>query len=128
MQQFLKLTTKQCIDAGLAAVLILSLIGYFTDNVIYFHIIIPVVILIMIVPRFFYPFGVLWFGLAHLLGNVVSRIILSAIYVVFVIPVGLIRQAVGRDALQLRRFGKDKTSVFQNREHNYISKDLETPY
>ena len=128
MQQFFKLTTKQCIDAGLAAVLILSLIGYFTDNVVYFHIIIPVVILIMIVPRFFYPFGVLWFGLAHLLGNVVSRIILSAIYVVFVIPVGLIRQAIGRDALQLRRFGKDKASVFQNRKHNYISKDLETPY
>ncbi|MCF8308725.1 MAG: hypothetical protein K9I68_06925 [Bacteroidales bacterium] len=128
MQQFFKLTTKQCIDAGLAAILILTLVGYFSENVIYFHIIIPVVILLMIAPRIFYPFGVLWFGLAHLLGNVVSRIILSAIYVVFVVPVGLIRQAMGKDSLQLRRFGKDKASVFQNREHNYISKDLETPY
>ena len=128
MQRFLKLTTKQCSDAGLAAVLILSLIGYFTGNVIYFHIIIPAVILLMIVPRVLYPFGVLWFGIAHLLGIVVPRVILSAIYVVFVIPVGLIRQAIGRDALQLRRFKKDKASVFQNRDHNYLSNDLETPY
>jgi len=128
MRQFLKLTKQQCSDSGLAATLILLIIGYFTGNTIFFHIAIPVVILVMVAPRVFYPFGILWFGLAHFLGNVVSRILLTIIYIVLVVPVGLVRQVAGKDPLQLRRFKKDNESIFQVRNHQYVSKDLETPY
>lgn len=128
MKQFLHLSKKQCSDAGLAAVLILLLIGYFTESVIFYQIAIPLVILIMIFPKFFYPFGVVWFGLAHILGNVVSRILLTAIYAIFVIPVGVTRQLMGKDSMQLRHFKSKKTSAFKDREHLYTSKDLEKPY
>lgn len=128
MKQFLKLTNKQCSDAGLAAILILLLIGYFSGIELFYKLSIPATILVMIWPKFFYPFGVFWYSLAHLLGNVVSRILLTLIYVVFVVPVGVIRQAIGKDPLQLKRFKKDENSMFKDRSHQYISKDLETPY
>lgn len=128
MRQFLKLTKKQCSDSGLAATLILLIIGYFTENTIFFHIAIPVVILVMTAPQIFYPFGVIWLGLTHFIGNVVSRILLTIIYIVLVIPVGLVRRATGKDPLQLKRFRKDNESIFRDRNHQYVSKDLETPY
>ena len=128
MKQFLKLTNKQCSDAGLAAVLILLLIGYFTGLELFYQLSIPAIILLMVWPGFFYPFGVFWYSLAHILGNVVSRVLLTLIYTVFVIPVGVFRQLIGKDSLQLKRFRRDKQSVFKDRSHQYTSKDLETPY
>lgn len=128
MKQFLKLSNKQCSDAGMAATLILLLVGYFTENAIFYQISIPSMVLTMAAPRFFYPFGIAWYALAHFMGNVVSRILLTIIYIVLVIPVGVFRQLIGKDPLQLRRFGKDEDTIFQDRSHQYKSRDLETPY
>ena len=41
---------------------------------------------------------------------------------------GLFRRLVGKDTLQLRRFGRDRTSVFRNREHLFTSADIEQPF
>lgn len=61
------------------------------------------VLLGAIAPRLLAPLNRGWIRLGLLLGKVVSPIALGVIYVTTIVPIGLIRQAWGKDALRLRR-------------------------
>lgn len=122
------ISTKQATDTGMAAVLLLLLIGLFSDNNLYYKIAIPVLIMNMTFPMFYYPFAIIWLGLSQLLGTFVSKIILSIIYFILVIPVGVFRRLLGKDSLQLSEFKKGNKSVMQTRNHTFVSEDIENPY
>lgn len=122
------ISPKQNSDTGQAMVLILLLIGFFTGQMTYFNLAIPVLLMNMIWPTFFYPVAIFWFGISQLLGTVMSFIILSVVFTVLVIPVGLFRQMLGKDSLQLQRFKEDNNSAFEMRDHTYTAQDLEEPY
>ncbi len=123
-----KLSGKQCTDAGMAASLILLLIGIFTGRILFYQLAVPALVINMIVPRFWYPFAVVWFGLSGLLGDVVSRILLSIVYFVIVVPVGLIRKLAGKDSMKLRDYKKSDSSVMIRRDQVYSPADLEKPF
>jgi len=123
-----KLSQKQLIDAGMALVLILLLIGFLAKNPLFYKLAIPVLVINMIFPKIYYPFSILWFGLSNLLGSVVSRIILSMVYFIFVVPIGLLRRLLGKDSLILHKFKKDKTSVFRSRNIVFSPEDIKNPY
>ena len=53
---------KQASDTGMAIVLILLLIGMFTQNDFYYKLAIPVLIMNMTFPMFYYPFAIVWLG------------------------------------------------------------------
>jgi len=82
----------------------------------------------MIIPVFFYPFAILWYGLSGLMGDILSRVILTIVYIIVVLPVGFIRQVAGKDPLKLREFKKADSSVMIIRDHLYTSSDLEKPF
>ena len=82
----------------------------------------------MIVPQAYRPVAVLWLGLAHLLGTVVSRIILTVVFLVVVTPIGLVRRMLGVDSLKLREFKKDDGSVMHERNHRFTPEDIQRPY
>ncbi|MBL7112858.1 MAG: hypothetical protein ISS19_13055 [Bacteroidales bacterium] len=123
-----KLTRKQCIDAGMAVVLIMLLIGLFTDKVLFYKLAIPILVINMIAPRFYYPFGIVWFGFSGLLGDVVSRILLTIVYFIIVFPVGIIRRLSGKDTLKLKEFKRSANSVMLTRDHTFTKTDLEKPF
>ena len=82
----------------------------------------------MIAPQVFRPAAVIWFSFSHLLGTVVSTVVLTTIFFVVVTPVALVRKALGADSLKLRAFKAARTSVMQERNHTFRAKDLEQPY
>ncbi len=45
----------------------------------------------------------LWMGIAFVMGNIVSRILLGLIYYLLFTPLGLVRRLMGADKLALRR-------------------------
>ncbi|MBU0487846.1 MAG: hypothetical protein KKA07_12330 [Bacteroidetes bacterium] len=115
-------------EAGMAATLILLLIGYFSGDNAFFVLAIPALVIAMAVPMFYYPFAVVWYGLSGILGNIMSTIVLLLMYFLFVFPVAAIRRLMGKDILQLRQFKKGNISVMSTRDHEYCSKDLENPF
>ena len=119
---------KKCSDAGMAAVLIMLLIGLFTGRVIFYQIGIPLLVINMIIPKFFYPFAIFWFGFSGLIGDLLSKVILSCVYIFIVIPVGLIRKLARKDPLNLRSFKRTDHSVMIVRDHSFTSSDLEKPF
>jgi len=75
-----KITKKQAADSGMAIVLVLLLIGFFTGNTLYYKIAIPFLVINMIHPMAFYYFGIFWIGLSQLIGTIVSKVLLSLVY------------------------------------------------
>lgn len=122
------MTREQCKDTGLAMILILLLLGYFTGNILYYKLSIPVLVLVMIVPRWFYPLAIIWYSFSSLLGTVMSKLILTVVYFIIVVPIALIRRLSGIDSLKLNQFQKGTESVMEMRNHIYTRKDIENPY
>ena len=112
----------------MAVVLIFMIIALFTGNDLYFKIAIPVLVMNMIYPMFYYYFAILWIGFSHLLGTVVSKIILSVLYFALVLPVALLRRLMGKDTLKLKLFKKSGGSVMHRRNHRFSSEDIVNPY
>lgn len=119
---------EQSKDAGLALVLICLLVSYFGHGRLALLIGIILLVVTMTTPSLFKPFAKLWFGLSHVLGGVVSKILLSLLFFAMIVPVGLARKAFGKDAMRLKDWKKDSSSVFRDRDHLFIRADLEKPY
>lgn len=122
------ITRKESTDTGMAMVLLLLLFGLLGDNTLWYELAIPVLVINMISPRIFYPVAVVWLGGSALLGTVMSKVVLSIVYCLLVVPIGLIRRLTGKDDLNLRNFKKTSDSVFVERNHTYTAGDLEKPY
>jgi hypothetical protein len=112
----------------MAVVLILLLVGLFTGNALYYKIAIPALIMNMIYPYFYYYFGIFWIGLSHLIGTVVSKVLLSLVYFLVVLPMAMIRRLMGKDSLRLKQFKKSTSSIMHVRNHEFKSDDIIHPF
>jgi hypothetical protein len=122
------ITRDQSRDTGMAMVLLLllALLKWGGGELLVAALIVQVVT--MIVPQVFRPIAFLWFGLAHLLGAIVSRVLMWLVFALVVTPIGLLRRALGKDSLRLRAFRADDASVMTVRNHTFTAGDLEKPY
>jgi hypothetical protein len=128
LSRLLSATPEQAKDTGMAMVLLCLLLGYWGKLPQFLPLSIVLLLLTMAWPAAFKPLATLWFGLSHLLGNVVSRIILTLIFFLLVTPIGLIRRCLRSDSLQLKKWKKGRGSVFVEREGVITGKDLADPY
>jgi Saxitoxin biosynthesis operon protein SxtJ len=122
------ISKKEASDTGMAMTLICLLLGYFTKNTIYYQIAIPALVIDMAFPMFYYPFAMVWLTLTNLLGAVVSRVLLSVVYILILLPVGIVRRAMGKDALNLKGFKNSTTSVMVTRNHEFTADDIKNPF
>jgi hypothetical protein len=128
LSRLLSATPEQAKDTGMAMVLLCLLLGYWGKLPQFLPLSIALLLLTMAWPAAFKPLAWLWFGLSHLLGNVVSRIILTLIFFLLVTPIGLIRRWLRADSLQLKKWKKGRDSVFVERQGVITGKDLVDPY
>ena len=122
------LTLDQAKDVGTALVLLMLVAGYFFEMQIFYKLAIPLLLAVLIIPACFYPFALIWFGLSKILGFIMSKIILTIIFLFVVCPIGLFRKLLGKDLLHLKEFKKCKKSVFVNRECEFEANDIEKPF
>lgn len=121
-------TKAQARDTGMALALICLLVAYFGQRRGFLAAGIVVLVLDMIAPALFKPAARLWFGLSHVLGTVMSKIILGLVFYLVLTPMGLVRRMLGKDAMQTGKWKKDAASVFRVRNQTFTAKDVETPY
>jgi multisubunit Na+/H+ antiporter MnhG subunit len=111
------------------ALVLLSLIVWFlTRRDAFVQIAVALHVVNMTAPQVFRPAAVVWFGLSHVLGLVVSKVILAVVFFVVVTPIGLLRRMLGADAMQLKAFKAGHDSVMHQRNHTFTGKDIEAPY
>jgi hypothetical protein len=123
-----QITKDQSRDTGMAMALLALLLGFLTDLAGFFTVATVLLVVTMAIPSVYRPIAFVWLGLSHFLGTIVSRILLTAVFFVVVLPVGLLRRAMGMDSLQLKKFGRGKESVMRVRDHVYAPSDVDKPY
>lgn len=119
---------QKATDGGLALVLILLIIAWVDSHNLFVGAAAAGVLLCMVAPLVFTPFAVLWFGLSRAMGMVMSRVVLTLVYFLVVMPVGLVRRVMGADPMLLKRWKKNDGTVFVDRQHTFSAKDIEHPY
>lgn len=122
------ISRDQAKDGGMAIVLILLILGMVLKQKNFYTYAMAALIVNMILPGFYKPFAKVWFMLANFLGTIMSKILLTIVYIVLVLPVGLIIRLLGKDSLKLKQFKKDISSVFKERNYQFRSSDIENPY
>ena len=121
-------TVEKCKDSGLALVLI-CLICFHIWKLSAFIILATLFLLVaMTYPPIFKPFAKFWFALSTTLGTFASKIILTILFFVMVLPVTLLRRLMGKDSMQIKRWKTGNQSVFRRRDHCFSAEDLKHPY
>lgn len=69
----------------------------------------------MVAPNLLRPLNLLWFKFGLLLGRIVNPVVMLLIYVIAILPTGLILRLFGKDLL-LRKFNKSQASYWIIRE------------
>lgn len=124
----LKIDRLKTIETAIVISLVLLIIAWNYQDSLFIVLAFGILILSLVVPIVFYPFAKLWFGLGLLLGLVVTKILLTLIFLLIVTPVGIIRKLLGKDALFLKQFKKSKDSMFIIRDQTVTSDDLKNPF
>ena len=119
---------KEHVDSGLALLLLTLLLGIWIDPKVALQWAIGEVLIILTVPMILYPFTFLWLNISDLMGKIMSKVILTAVFIVMVCPVGLVRKALGKDTLLLKKFKSDDGSVFMDRNHKFTKTDFTTSF
>lgn len=122
------ITPVQQRDTVLALLLVLLIAFFVTGEMGILYAMAATLVAGMTVPRLFTPAARLWFGFSHILGAIMSRVIMALLYFVLVTPVGLLRRLLRRDTLALRQWKNGAGSVFTPRDHTYTPEDLNHPY
>jgi hypothetical protein len=122
------ISKKEATDTGMAMALICLLLGHFTKHDYYYMLAIPVLVIDMTFPMFYYPFAMVWLGLPNLLGAVMSRVLISIVYILILMPIGIIRRLMGKDSMNLKGFKKDTKSVMVVRDYEFTAKDITNPF
>lgn len=111
----------------LVIVLGLSILSFLLDNRFdWAHYLLYAGLGIGVLSMLFEKIGVLivkgWMKIGHALGYVNSRILLSIVFFVFLLPMALLYRAFSKNPLQLKEEGD---TTFVDRNHTYTAKDLE---
>ena len=122
------ISLDQAKDSSMALVLICLILWFYFKTDFWVICAASVLVAAMALPQIFKPFAWAWFGLAHILGAISSRIILSLCYFLVVAPIGLLRRILGKDSLQINKFKQGTESVFITRNHRFQADDLKNPY
>jgi hypothetical protein len=118
------ITKGQTKEFGMVLVLISIFIGIQKRDFNYVKVAFILMAITILFPIIFYPLAFCWFGLGKLLGKISSAILLSIIFILVVVPVGLLRKIFGFDSLNLKKFRKDTKSVMVVRNHLFNDQDL----
>lgn len=124
----MRISIDQAKDTGMAMVLICLLVT------LYYHgsklLLLSVIMLLinMTAPKIYKPAAVIWIGLSNILGTVMSKILLTVLFFTVVTPVGVVRKIMGADTMMLKKWKKDKSSVFETRNHEFKPEDIDRPY
>ena len=82
----------------------------------------------MIWPGAFSLVARLWFGFSHLLGTVMSKVVLSLIFLFVLTPLALLRRLANHDPMNTKSWKASSQSVFQTRDHTFTAEEIERPY
>lgn len=112
----------KALEAQLAIVVGFGLIAYYSKNTYFLQGVLLLGLAFLLFPSLGNLVAKGWFKLAELIGGVMSKVLLSVVFFVFLLPVASLAKLFNRNLLGLKDPG---TSNYTERNQKYSSKDLE---
>jgi hypothetical protein len=113
-------------DTGMALSLLLILIGLYSKQNLFFAVAALLLLITMTIPKLLkYP-SLFWFGLSEVMGKVVSKLLLTAVFFLVISPIAIVMRVLGKDQLNLRNH--NRSSAFSERAHEFEANDLKNPF
>lgn len=85
---------------------LIAVYQYFTDVSWFLYLGLPgaaLMLAALAIPKILHPLNIAWTRLGILLGSIVTPIVMLLVYVVTIIPIGLLIRISGKDLLRLKR-------------------------
>ncbi len=121
-------SNKECADTSMAMTLISLLVILYTKSLTLLPLPIGLLLLGMVWPRAYSLLARLWLGISLLLGSIMSRVVLSIIFMVIVTQIALVMRLFGHDPMRRKAWKKGTESTFVSRGDLVEAKDLEHPF
>lgn len=121
-------TREQCKDTGIILGIILLYFSIREANNMLFLATFIILIFVIIFPEIFKYLAVIWFGFSHLLGTIMTKILLTIVFYLIVAPVSIIRKTMNKDGMNLKKFKNTDESFWIDRDHKVTKKDLFKPF
>lgn len=121
-------TEEMCKDAGMAFALICSIVFLIIHKELFVYMAMLFLVISMTKPTILKFMSVMWYGISHMLGSIVSKVLLAVIFFLVVTPIGIIRRMAGNDILKLKEFKKSTCSVMVAKDKKYVPQDMEMPF
>jgi hypothetical protein len=115
---------QQCVEFGQVAILVVLLFALKYKTAIWVDIAFGLTLVTILIPYLLYPFAFIWFGISEILSTIGPVVLMTIIFFVVVMPVGLFRKMLGKDTLKLKQFKKGSGSVMHVRDHTFTKDDL----
>lgn len=68
----------------------------------------------------------LWLKISHVMGWVMSKVIMSIVFYLVLFPISLLARLSNKDQLKLKK--SNETSYYSTRNHRYSPEELENPW
>jgi membrane protein implicated in regulation of membrane protease activity len=89
---------------------------------------IVLVVILLLVPKIFFPLSWILIFCGKLLNWLIPPIILAVVFYLVVTPVSILRRLFSKDSLKITEFKKDKNSLFSVRNKLFKKEDILHPY
>ena len=125
---FKRVSRKQCMEFGQVLVLVCIGLCLYHKN---FHFAVAAfwaLLITMLTPLIFFPFALIWVGIAEMLNIISSWLVLHLVFFILVVPVGMVRKWRRKDTMKLKQFKKSRLSVMTIRDHMYEAADLKNTF
>jgi hypothetical protein len=122
------MTLEKCKDTGMAFALVSIILSYVFKSDYWMFAAFTFLVITMCAAVVLKPAAKIWFGLSHIFGTIMSKILLSTIFYAVVTPVAVIRRLIKKDTLRLCEFKKSSKSVMDERKIIYGPKDIARPF
>ncbi|MDA3886285.1 MAG: hypothetical protein PF638_11890 [Candidatus Delongbacteria bacterium] len=121
-------TREQCKDTGIILGIIFLYFSIKNSNNTLFLITFLIMVLVIIFPNIFKYLAIIWFGFSHLLGTIMTKILLTIVFYLIVAPVSIIRKLMKKDGMNLKGFKSSTKSVWIDRNQKITKQDLFKPF
>ncbi|MBN1907458.1 MAG: hypothetical protein JW927_20430 [Deltaproteobacteria bacterium] len=127
--EYKEINDKQIRDTGMALTLCCLIISYLFAGNIFISFAILFLVVTMTMPVILKPLAFLWLNLSYYMGTLLSKVILTVIFFVLVVPTGIMLKIIRKDPMCIKKW-KDgnESSGMAIRDHIYSSKDLDNPF
>ncbi|MBN2789425.1 MAG: hypothetical protein JXR69_04495 [Candidatus Delongbacteria bacterium] len=121
-------TREQCKDTGIILGVFFLYFSIKNASNTLFLITFLILVSVVVFPKIYKYLAVIWFGFSHLLGTVMTKILLTIIFYIVVAPVSIIRKLLNKDGMNLKGFKSSARTVWVNRDKQITRKDLFKPF